>query len=145
LDAVTYPDAKVAKFINENMVPLRVAFDEHPYATDFKVKWTPTIVTIDSECNEHHRTLGFLAPKELIPSLMLGMGKADYDLDSFDSALENFDKVLNDYPDSDSTPEAIYMRGESHEPGHLKDAYKKLLADYPSSEWTRRAQPYDLL
>jgi outer membrane protein assembly factor BamD (BamD/ComL family) len=81
---------------------------------------------------------------------MLGMGKADYDLDRFDSALENFDKVLKEYPDSDSTPEAIYMRGvtlfkKSHEPGHLKDAYKKLLADYPSSEWTRRAQPYDLL
>jgi tetratricopeptide (TPR) repeat protein len=150
MDAVTYPESKVAKFVNNNMVPLRISFDLQPYATDFNIKWTPTIVTIDSDCKEHHRTLGFLPPMELIPSLLLGMGKAGFDQENYDAALENFEKVIDDYPESDSTPEAIYMRGvalfkKTHEPGHLKDAYEKLSSEYPSSEWERRAKPYELL
>lgn len=137
-------------FVNENLVALRVGFDEHPYSKDFNIRWTPTIVTIDSECNEHHRTLGFLTPQELIESLILGMGKTDFDLGEFDPAIESFDKLIGEHPESDCAPEAVYMRGVSlykktKEAKHLKEAYEKLLSQYPNSPWKRRAQPYDLL
>lgn len=150
MDAVTYPDARVISFVNENMIPLRVRFDAQPLATDFNVKWTPTIVTLDPEGKEHHRTVGFLAPEEFIPSLLLGIGKVYFDTDRFDAALANLEKLLSGYPKSHSAHEAIYLRGVSlykktDDPKPLKRAYEKLQENYPGSEWTKRAYPYRLL
>jgi outer membrane protein assembly factor BamD (BamD/ComL family) len=57
---------------------------------------------------------------------------------------------LAEYPKSDSAPEAVYLRGvcgykSTHAPKPLKEAYERLQAQYPSSEWTKRAYPYRLL
>ncbi|MDQ7788008.1 MAG: tetratricopeptide repeat protein [Thermodesulfovibrionales bacterium] len=148
--AVTYPNDKVISFINEKMVPLQVSFDAQPIATDFNVKWTPTIITLDSKGKEHHRTVGFLAPEELIPSLLLGIAKGYFDGDQFDNALATLNKLLLEYPESDSTSEAIYLRGvclykNTHKAEPLKEAYEKLNARDPKGEWTKRAYPYRLL
>jgi TolA-binding protein len=150
MDAVTYPNEKVAEFIGKNFIALRVAFDAQPLASDFKVTWTPTLVTVDANGQEHHRTVGFLAPEELIPSLLLGMAKIHFDQNQFDAALSQLEKLLTDYPKSDSSPEAIYLRGVSrykstHSPKPLKEAYEQLQKVYPSSEWAKRAAPYRLL
>jgi tetratricopeptide (TPR) repeat protein len=150
MDAVTYPDGKVTSFINNNMVPLRVQFDAQPLSTDFNIKWTPTLITLDSGGKEHHRTIGFLSPEGLIPSLLLGMGKSYLETDRFDEALAEFEKLLAEYPKSDSVPEAIYWRGVSRykatdDPRPLKEAYEQLKAEHTSSEWTKRAYPYRLL
>ena len=150
MDAVTYPDAEVIGFISKNLIPLRVQFDAQPLSSDFKVKWTPTLVTLDSYGTEHHRTVGFLSPEELIPSLLLGIAKTYFEADRFDQALQNFEKLLAEYPKSDSAPEAIYLQGvcrykSTHDAKPLKEAYEKLSAEHPSSEWARRAYPYRLL
>lgn len=148
--AVTYPNDKVVRFVNEKMIPLQVRFDALPISADFNVKWTPTIITLDSDGNEHHRTVGFLAPEELIPSLLLGIAKAYFDADIFDAALVNLNNLLSDYPGSDSSAEAIYLRGvclykSTHNPKPLKEAYEQLNARDPKGEWTKRAYPYRLL
>ena len=149
MGAVTYPDTNVADFVMSRMVPIQVLADS-PLADEFKVKWTPTIVVLDYYGNEHHRTVGFFPPEEFIPSLILGMGKIDFDTDQFNDAIIHFDRLLADYPKSGAAPEAIYLRGvsrykSSHNPAPLKEAYEKLKAEYPASEWTQRAQPYSLL
>jgi tetratricopeptide (TPR) repeat protein len=150
MDAVTYPKEKVIQFINQNVIPLRVAFDAQPIASDFNVQWTPTLVTLDEEGKEHHRSVGFLSDEELIPSLLLGIAKINFDLERFDQALSSLEKLITEYPKSDSAPEAFYLRGVSrykstHDPKPLKEAYEQLQATYPSSEWTKRAYPYRLL
>ena len=150
MDAVTYPNEKVAEFIEKNFIPLRVRFDAQPLASDFKVTWTPTLVTVDANGQEHHRTVGFLAPEELIPSLLLGMAKIHFDQNQFEAALSQLEKLLTDYPKSDSSPEAIYLRGVSrykstHSAKPLKEAYEQLQKVYPSSERAKRAAPYRLL
>jgi len=150
MDAVTYPDEGVAKFIETNMIPLRVSFDHKPLSVDFRVKWTPTLITLDIDGVEHHRTVGFLAPEELIASLMLGMGKSHFEREEFDKAIATFSSLLETYPKSDSTPEAIFLRGVSmykstHDPKPLRVAYDKLTADHPENEWTKRAYPYRLI
>ena len=150
MDAVTYPDAKVIRFISEKMIPLRVPFDAQPLSADFNIKWTPSLITLDTEGKEHHRTLGFLAPEELIPSLSLGIAKSYFEADRFDEALAGLDQLLGEYPKSDSTPEAVYLRGvcrykSTQDPKPLKEAYEQLKAQHPSSEWTKRAYPYRLL
>ena len=150
MDAVTYPEAGVISFIEENFIPLRIPFDAQPYATDFNIKWTPTLITLGPDGKEHHRTVGFLGPDELIPSLMLGKGKVHFDHDKFADALVNLEKVMANYSKSDSVQEAIYLVGVSryksaNDPKPLKEAYEKLNAEFPASEWTKRAYPYRLL
>ncbi len=150
MDAVTYPDEKVASFLSDSVIPLRVAYDHPILAKQFGVKWTPTLVTLDIEGQEHHRTVGFLGPDELIPSLLLGMGKCFYETDRFDEALSLFEKLLATSPQSNSAPEAIFLRGVSlykstKDPKPLRHAYDKLAAEYPQSEWATRAYPYRLI
>ena len=149
MGAVTYPNEKVAEFVMNLMVPIQVLADS-PLADEFKVKWTPTIVVLDFYGKEHHRTVGFFSPEEFIPSMILGMGKIDFDTDQFNDAIIHFDTLLREYPQSAAAPETIYLRGvsrykASHDAKPLKEAYEKLKADYPASEWARRAEPYGLL
>lgn len=150
MDAVSYPDTKVSEFISASVIPLRLAFDAQPYSTDFNVKWTPTLVTADWAGKEHYRTVGFLPPEELVPSVMLGIAKTHFDLDGFDGAIPLLDKILADYPKSSAAPEAIFLRGVSgykstHNPAPLKQAYERLAKEYPESEWAKRALPYRLI
>lgn len=150
MDAVTYPEATVIDFIMENMIPLRIPSDAQPHATDFQLVWTPTLIIVDAGGNEHHRTTGFFSPEELIPSLKLGMGKTNFDSGHFEEAIGYFDRVLAEHATSDAASEAIYWRGvggykSTDNPKPLKEAYERLAADYPDSEWTRRAYPYRLL
>ena len=150
MDAVVYPETKVVNFIQQNMIPLRIQFDTQPYCTNFNIKWTPTLITLDTGGIEHHRTTGFLAAEELIPSLLLGIAKSHFDLERVKEALATLETLLKDHPKSDSAPEALYLRGVSeykstHDPKPLKAAYEQLKTEYPSSEWTKRAYPYRLL
>jgi thioredoxin-related protein len=150
MGAVTYPNEKVVDFIERHMVPIQVLFDSQPLATRFNIQWTPTVITLDEEGKEHHRTVGFLSPEEFIPSLMLGVAKCHFDREKFDKAISILEDILKKHPKSDAAPEAVYVRGVSlykstHKADPLKEAYKRLQAEYPSSEWTKRAQPYGLL
>jgi thioredoxin-related protein len=150
MDAVTYPDETVGEFIQQNLVPIRVPFDAKPLSEQFNVVWTPTLVLLDQDGKEHHRTTGFLPPEELIPSLLLGIGKLHFDKKRLEDAISRFDELLAQYAHSHAAAEAVYYRAVSRykatnkaEP--LKEAYQELQANYPSSEWAQRAAPYRLL
>ena len=113
MDAVTYPNLEVVKFIQDHVVPVRLSFDAKPESLDFNVKWTPTLVVLDSDGTEHHRTTGFLAPEELVPMILLGIGKSHFDREEYKEAIASLDRLLRDYSQSDSCPEAIYYGGVS--------------------------------
>jgi outer membrane protein assembly factor BamD (BamD/ComL family) len=54
------------------------------------------------------------------------------------------------FPRSAAAPEALFLSGvcyfkRTHNPQPLKEAYEKLLEEYPASEWTSLAYPYRLL
>lgn len=150
MDAVTFPHENVIGFIMDHMVPVRLPYDLQPYADDFNVTWTPTLLTLGSDGKEHHRTVGFLSPEQLVPSLLLGIGKYYFNSGLYSQALPQFEAVVHHYRQSDAAPEAIYMRGvslykEKNEPRALKEAYEKLNMEYPDSEWAKRAAPYRLI
>ena len=150
MDAVTYPDDSVVRFVQESYIPLLVPFDAKPLADDFNVKWTPTLVTLGIDRREHHRTVGFLNPEAFIASSLLGIGKYHFDNDRYPEALTFFEKTVADYSLSDSAAEAVFLRGVSRyknsgDPKPLKEAYEDLSSQYPESEWTKRAYPYRLL
>ena len=150
MGAVTFPEPKVIDFINGNVIPLRLPHDHKPLEEKFQVKRTPCLVTLDSEGSEHHRTVGFLPPEELIPSLLLGTAKVQFDHEAFGKALPRLEAIFKEHPKRGAAPEAIFLHGvclykTTHEAKPLKAAYEKLRAEYPESEWTKRASPYRLL
>ncbi|MCJ7541120.1 MAG: hypothetical protein MUO88_15830 [Desulfobacterales bacterium] len=113
MDAVTNPDPALIDFISEALIPLRISSDAKPLSEDFNLKWTPTLITLGPDGKEHHRTVGFLEPKELIARFLLGEGKYFFDSDKFPEALKTLEKILADYKNTDAVPEAIYLRGVS--------------------------------
>ncbi len=150
MDAVTYPNQKVIDFIKEKLIPLQLKSNAEPYVSNYRIKWTPSLLIIDADGAEHFRITGFLPPVEFIPALELGIGKAHFNKDQFKEAIEYLDGVVTEYPYSGSAPEAVFFRGvagykSTHQPGHLKDAYNMLQVHYHYSEWARRAYPYWLL
>jgi len=81
MDAVSYPNPKVIEFVENNLIAVKVLIDSQPLPKKFRVQWTPTLVLLDAEGEEHNRTVGFLPPEELLPSLLLGIGKSHFDHD----------------------------------------------------------------
>ena len=150
MDAVAYIDPAVISFVNSNLIPLRISASEPVLAPRFKVKWTPVLLVLDTYGIEQYRTLGFYPPEELIPSLLLGMGKAKFNLPDRPAACAFFGKILTDYPASSLAPEAVYLNGvsnyiESHDVSNLIGLYDRLKTEYPDSPWVIRADPYRFL
>ncbi len=150
MDAVTYSNKVVIDFISQNTIPLRVAPDHKPMSTDFNIKWTPSLLILDKEGNEHHRTVGFMSTKELIPSILLGTGNKHFNNNRFTEALKAYEIILADFPESDSAPEAVFQKGvclykSANAPLPLKEAYEHLRDKYPTSQWAKRAYPYRLI
>jgi len=150
MDAVAYIDPQVISFVNSNLIPLRLAAADPVLGPKYRVKWTPTLLLLDADGVEHYRTLGFYPPEDLIPSLLLGMGKAHFNLPDRPAACGCFQRIIKDYPKSQQAPEAVYLNGvslyiEGHDVNELIGIYDRLAAVYPESPWLTRAAPYRLL
>jgi hypothetical protein len=149
MGAVTYPDAKVTDYINNEFISLRLP-PEGEKADAFHLRWTPTILALDAQGNEHHRLVGFLRPEHFLPTLMLMKAKTLFAHASFEKALAVFNQILKDYSKSFPAPEAVYLGAVSRyrlekDPGVLKAAQQDISKRYPDSEWTQRMYPYSLL
>ncbi|OPY90887.1 MAG: hypothetical protein A4E72_00405 [Syntrophus sp. PtaU1.Bin208] len=150
MDAVAYIDAAVIEFVNKNLIPIRIPADDPLLAPRFLIKWTPTLLILDKEGVAHDKNVGFFWPQELIPCLLLGMGKTHFDQPDRTTACSCFEQIINSYPSSSQAPEAIYLSGvaryiEGHDVASLIEIYDRLKSDYPDSQWLMRAYPYRLL
>lgn len=88
--------------------------------------------------------------KELIPSILLGIGNAHFNKNEFTEALYCYRAILTDYAQCDAAPEAIFQKGvnlykKTSDPIPLKEAYNILLENHPDNQWTKRAYPYRLI
>lgn len=149
MDTVTYPKQDVIDLMDKHVIPVRIPFDS-PLAKEFEVKWTPGLLFLDKNRKAHHLIIGFLPPEELIPAILLGVGKTFFDSNEFQRAIEALNEVMERHPSSHAAPEAVYFRGVSqykktHSAEPLKQVYEKLQAEYPETEWAERAAPYRLL
>jgi hypothetical protein len=150
MDTVTYPDSNLIKAIHEHLIPVKIPSEDEKLLTSFRIKWTPTLIILDQEGNEHHRILGFMDSDELIPSLLLGIAKCCFDADQLENAKNHLDLIIERHADSTVAPEGLFLKGvcgfkQSHEPSILKKTYEQLYESYPESTWCKRAFPYRLL
>ncbi len=113
MDTVTYPDPSTVEFVNHYMIPFRANTQSFgALAGDYRIQYTPTVLTVDGEGKEHHRTVGFMDPKEFIPSLMLGVGKTDFSNNLVKRAIAMMDMLLIEYPRSGAAGEATRLKQE---------------------------------
>lgn len=150
MDAVTYPNPDVSAFLRSHVIPVKILNDQQPYASKFRVVWTPTVIILDSDGNELTRDEGFLPPERLLPALMLGMGKVRLFARKFKDAATYLSQLVAKYPNSDEAPEALYFSGvarfrDTNDLGAMRDTYEKLSSAYPGSSWTVKASVYKSL
>jgi tetratricopeptide (TPR) repeat protein len=147
MDAVTYSNDKVVKFILDHYEPLRLKHDDVPFSEDFNLIWTPTLIVLDQEAKEYRRSIGYLESEELIAFLKLGLAMMYFDQGNHEAANLNLEEILAGYPRTDAAPEALYFRGvnsykEKNDPKQLKKSFDELQQKYPESGWVKRALPY---
>ena len=95
------------EFVAKFMIGLRVnAGSPPPWAQRFTIQYTPTVIILDKEGQEHHRIVGFLPPEEFVPSLMLGIAKVHAYEKRLAPAKAMLDWLLLSYPQSRSAGEA---------------------------------------
>jgi hypothetical protein len=150
MDAVTYPEKAVTDFVNTAVVPLRIPSDSEPLASQFTIKWTPTLIVLDASGKERWRSVGFIPAEEFASTILLGVAKVHFDLDQFEGCLKALDTIIGEFPKNCSAPEAVFWKGvagykSTHDPKPLRQAYDRLAADYPASKWAQRALPYRLI
>lgn len=149
MGTVTYPNAQVISFLNNELIPLRLA-PRGPRSDAFFIRWTPSLLTLDKTGSEHRRQVGFLPPEHFLPGLMLGNAKVSFAQADFAGALTWLEKTLNEHPQSFGAPEAVYLRGvclyrTTKDASNLKKAWEKLSSEYAQSEWAQKSSPYRLL
>jgi hypothetical protein len=148
---VTWKDGRVYEVVNSSFIPLRINREkQEDLFKQYFVSWTPTIAILDAEGREHYRFTGFLSPLELCARIMLDEAKVEFNRDSYDLATKRLDEVLEKYQGTFAVPEAIFYLGvvqyiSSHEPKFLRQGFDRLTKDFPDSEWTLRAKPYELI
>ena len=116
----------------------------------YLVSWTPTVLVLDAEGREHGRFSGFLPPQELCARMILDGAKTVMTLENFSLAIKCFDDIVEKYQGTFAVPEAIFYSTaakylSSHEPNVLKEGLLLLRKNFPDSEWTLRAKPYELI
>jgi len=146
MDAVTYPQDHVARFINDHFVPVRIHTDSHPELTEkYRVPWTPTLIVLDPAGTEHYRETGYLPPEDFLAHMNLALGRAAFEERDFSGAARFFQTVVDQYPASEAVPEALYFLGvcKNRIPGGTADQrkalWKRLMDEYPKSDWAKKA------
>jgi tetratricopeptide (TPR) repeat protein len=143
MGAVTYPDERVARFINENFVPVQINIVEHPEYTDrFLARWTPTIFYLDSEGREHRRQIGYSLPDDFLAELNMGLAQEAFDNKRYEEAIQRYERIVGEYPGSYVAPEALYMVGVSRyratdDGSYLGKYWDEVAERYPDSRWAR--------
>lgn len=145
---MTYSDQEVIRYIEQNFVPWRVeVLEQKDLVERFRMEWTPCVVTLDSQVEEHHRFVGFLSVQEFMAQLSLGRARIAFHDKDFSQAADLFDGVVKNFPYTSAAPEAIWYRGVSRyqasgDPAGLKATRVELEENHPHSIWGEKASAW---
>jgi hypothetical protein len=140
-----YPDERVASFIQENFVPVRIHMQENPKGfARFGAQWTPTVIVADPDGRERYRLEGYLPAEDFLAQLELGLGKSAFGNSNFAEAERRFRSVATKFPKSETAPEALYWMGVSkykatNDANALKETAKAFRSQYKDSQWAKKA------
>jgi len=139
-----YPNDRVATFIAENFIPVKIHIKEQPDTFKrFGVQWTPTLLTLDSDGVERYRFEGFLPANDFLAQLALGLAHTAFAHEQWREAEGRFRSIVQDFPETDAAPEALYWAGVSRykggDPAALADTAKQFQSSYATTSWAKKA------
>ena len=110
----------------------------------FNVRWSPTVLVLGPDGGEGRRIEGFLPRDELLAQLELGLGFLAVNKKDWSTARQEFERVVEKYPDTDAGPEALYWTGvakysASHDPNELKSLGRQFKERDTDTAWAKRA------
>ena len=131
--------------ISSSFIPVKIHIKEQKETFErFGARWTPTLIVLDPEGNERHRVEGFLPVDDFLAQLDLGRAKLAFQRQAFGDAEKIFRSICQDRRSMFAAPEACYWAGVAAykaggDAARLKEAAGLLKAEYPGSEWARKA------
>ena len=144
-----YSDAKVARFVDEHFIPVRVhvrqqAEEFKRLGARFNAQWTPTVLLIDEGGEERYRIEGFLPVDDFLAQLESGLGRAAFARSDFADAERWFRAVVDEHPKTDAAPEALYWTGVARykatgDASALADTYNQFQTRYKDTSWATKA------
>lgn len=144
-----YPDERVARFIKQHFVPVRVHVKEQPedflkLGDRFNAHWTPTTLVLDPDGTERHRIEGFLPTEDFLAQLMLGVAKAAFARQEWERAEPLFRDVVEQLPNTSAAAEGLYWSGvarykRTQDVGALRETGDEFTHRYTDSEWAKRS------
>jgi hypothetical protein len=135
--------------LNARFIPLRINLEkQRPMFKEYRIAWTPTIALLDMEGREHYRFTGFFTPPEMSARILLDGAKSALFLKRNDIAKGHLDTLFDGYRETFAMPEAIYYSGilnylSTDDHKFLRRGLERLREEFPDSEWTMRAKPYE--
>jgi len=147
MGAVTYPDPTVESYVNSHFIPVQFNVVEQPELKDqFCACWTPTLIIQDAEGREHRRSEGFHDQKRFLGEMALGRLKTVLNQSNFDAAQSLSEEALErTQGDEAREPEALFWHAVSTykatgEVQELLKVWDQIMAQFPGSEWGKRAE-----
>ena len=144
-----YTDPRVVDFIQQHFTPVRAHVRENreefkKLGSRFNAQWTPTTLIVDSDGNERHRIEGVLPADDFLAQLALGLAHSAFARGSFTEAEPLFREVVDQYPNTDAAPEALYWAGVSRYKGSgdgsaLADTSRAFSTRYTDTSWAKKA------
>lgn len=146
MEANTFPDPRVSRFINQHMIPVQFNVTEDVGAPlRFHAQWTPASMYQDVDGNEFRRSFGPLNADQFLAEYWLAHGLRFFHSGQFDKSVEIFEEAL-EYTKIDPVRHAenLYWIGPAKYEGSgttddLLAGFKKLQETYPDSDWAKKS------
>lgn len=132
----------------ENFIPVKIHIKENgPAFKRFEVQWTPTIMLLDGEGEEHYRFEGYLPAPNFLAQLDFGRGRVAFHEKRWDDATREFNAAASRDPKTELAAEAGYWAAvaqyqKTHDATALKEWGKRVRAEFPNTTWAKRSAVY---
>ena len=109
----------------------------------FDIRWTPTVMVLGPDGTVGRRIEGFLPADELLGQIELGLGFLAVEKKDWPTARTEFERVVEQFPETDAGPEALYWSGVSkysgsHDAAALKELNREFKERYTDTSWAKR-------
>ena len=110
----------------------------------FNIRWTPTVLILGPDGSEARRIEGYLPTDEMLAQIELGLAFVFVNQKNWSAAREEFERVVDQFPNTTAAPEALYWSGVakysgSHDAAALKETGRNFKERYTDTAWAKRA------
>jgi tetratricopeptide (TPR) repeat protein len=151
MEANTFPDPRVSRFINEHTVPVQFNVKDDPGAwARYHSFWTPTVILRDVDDAEYRRSVGPLNSDQFLAEFSLGYALRFFNSGQFEKSIQELESSLeytHAWPSRHA--ENLYMLAAARYEASGKDedlmsTWEELRSKYPDSSWACKSRQLKL-